>query len=292
MIILDFNGILIGQVAGATKEHGPDTDMSIIKNYFFGELLNIKKKFSEFGEVVVACDSPNSWRKQYYPYYKINRKTDRAKLPFDWDLCMAAITQIQDDLRGYFPYKVLKVESCEADDIVAVVCKHVTGFNDGLQRNSDPIMIVSADQDFLQLQTIKGVQQWSTNTKKLLVERNPDKFLFDKILKGDSGDGVVNILSADDAIANGVRQKPITAARIEKWTEHFVNTGGELHPELSIENYTRNKTLVDLLNCIPEELCSKIKQQFDEYQVPSKLKLQSFFISNRMKEFHSELQYF
>ena len=294
MLIFDFNALLVSNVAAATKELGAaNVDLKAATGYFLNTFLDYKKKFSSYGEVVIACDSPNNWRKTVYPYYKINRKTNRAKMPFDWALVEASIKSIQRDMMESFPYTILKVDGCEADDIIATICKHVNGYDSatGIQSKAEEILILSADQDFLQLQAINGVKQWSTNTKKFLVESNPSKFLFDKILKGDSGDGVVNILSEDNAIANGIRQSPVTQARIDKWTEYFV-TNGSLHPDLSEANYKRNKTLVDLMNCVPIKLEEETIKQFEEYRKPSKIKLQSYLIANGYKNLYSDLQYF
>lgn len=293
MLIIDFNGIMIQQVAHATKELGAaNCGLSEIKNYFYRELLYIRKKFSDHDDVVIACDSPNSWRKQSFPYYKAHRKAARAKLSFDWDLAMLAVTTIQQELTENFPYKVIKVPECEADDIIAVVCKHVSGYEHGLTLNHVPLQIVSTDQDFLQLQTIKTVSQWAPTTNKVLVESDPDKFLFDKILKGDAGDGVPNVLSDDDVMVLGIRQKPITQNRIEKWTDHFIQNNGTLHPDIDPAKYARNKNLVDLLNCIPEEICGKIMDAYLVANPANRLKLQSFFITNQMKTLYQDSQLF
>ena len=292
MIIIDFNGVLIAQVATATKELGKDVTLDAVKQYFYRELLSLKGKFREYGDVVIACDSPHTWRKQFFPYYKFKRVESRKALPFSWELVIESIASIQADMLEYFPYKLIKVDSAEADDIIAVVCKYITGYKDGLILNNEPIIICSSDNDFRQLQSIPCVAQWSPPAGKFVVESDPDKYLFEKILTGDNGDGVVNILSEDADIANGVRQKPITAIRIEKWTKHFVENNGELHPDLSIEKYTRNKTLVDLMNCIPKSLEEEIIKELETVKVAPKIKLQTYFIRNQMKSLFAELQNF
>jgi hypothetical protein len=292
MIIVDFNGVLIAQVATASKELGADVDLQAVKNYFFRELLNLKKKFSEYGEVVIACDTPNTWRKSYFPYYKIKRAETRKAMPFSWELVLEAIAAIQADIEEYFPYKLLKIDKCEADDIIAVVCRHVSGYKDGLALNSTPIMIISSDNDFRQLQVIPKLDQYSAASGKFVVESNPDQYLFEKILKGDAGDCVPNILSEDADIANGIRQSPITKGRIERWTEYYVNNNGDLHEELSAEKFLRNQTLMDLMNCVPKELEVEIINAFETTKPASKLKLQGYFIKNKMKALFEELQNF
>ena len=93
-----------------------------------------------------------------------------------------------DDLRTYFPFKVMKVDRAEADDIIAVLVE---------DNPVNPITIISSDKDFIQLQKYQGVQQWSPLTMNF-VKGDPDASLWEKLIKGDTGDGVPNILSADD----------------------------------------------------------------------------------------------
>lgn len=293
MIIIDFNGVLIAQVASATKELGKDVDLLAVKNYFYRELLSIKKKFSDYAdEIVIACDAPNTWRKEYFPYYKVKRAENRKALPFSWELVQEAIVAIQEDISEYFPYKVVKVEKCEADDIIATICRKVSGYDQGLVLNSKPILIVSADHDFKQLQVIPSVKQWSSVAGKFILETDGDAFLFEKILKGDSGDCVPNVLSEDADIANGVRQSPITKTRIERWTKHYLETNGELHPELTAAKFLRNQTLMDLMNCIPKQIEENIMSTYNGVKPTSKLKLQGYFVRNKMKTLFDELQNF
>ena len=53
--------------------------------------------------------------------------------------------------------------------------------------------------------------------KKFVVVDNPKTFLFEHIVKGDSSDGVPNVLSEDDCfVTDGKHQKPITRKRLEE----------------------------------------------------------------------------
>ena len=90
-----------------------------------------------------------------------------------------------EDLRNYFPYKVMRVEGAEADDVIGTLNDHVS---------TNPNLIISSDKDFLQLQKYQGVSQWSPLTKTW-VKGDPEESLWEKMIKGDAGDGVPNILS-------------------------------------------------------------------------------------------------
>ncbi|MDE3023112.1 MAG: hypothetical protein KGI54_14900 [Pseudomonadota bacterium] len=291
-ILVDFNAVVIASVARATSELPIDIlDLNACKNYFFNDIIRIKKKFPDHGEIVICCDSKNYWRKDFYPFYKIGRKELRADSPLDWNLVSDTINGLHDDIKEYFPYKVIKVDKCEADDVIAVLSKFLAGYHNGLCSKSEPIMIISSDGDFKQLQVIPTLRQYSLAMEKEIIENDPETFLYEKILKGDLGDGVVNVLSEDDALALKIRQKPITAVRIAKWKQYHVNTGC-LHEDLDVRKYNRNKQLMDLLNEIPMQYENEIVEMFLNSNPVSKLKTGTYFIKNRMKNLHSELSYF
>ena len=65
------------------------------------------------------------------------------------------------------------------------------------------IMIVSGDKDFIQLQNIDNVNQYSPILKKHVNGHNPDTYIKEHILKGDTSDGVPNVLSADNTFVEG-----------------------------------------------------------------------------------------
>ena len=52
------------------------------------------------------------------------------------------------------PYKVIQVERAEADDIIGTICTE-----HGQQLGGEPILILSGDKDFQQLQTYSNVEQ-------------------------------------------------------------------------------------------------------------------------------------
>ena len=90
--------------------------------------------------------------------------------------------------------------------------------------------------------------RWSPVTKKLVNGEEPNGYLFEHILKGDKSDGIPNILSADDSIVNGVRQKPITKKYIDSFVLHNAELSGRTDSE--IRNFHRNEKLIDLKSMI------------------------------------------
>ena len=56
------------------------------------------------------------------------------------------LNKIKEEIKEFLPYKVVETYGAEADDVIAIVCKHY---------QSEKIMIVSGDKDFIQLQNMR-----------------------------------------------------------------------------------------------------------------------------------------
>jgi len=202
----------------------------------------------------LACDAGNNWRREYYPQYKANRKKIRDSSDFDWNKAWNVISQVREEIKENFPYKVIHVDCCEADDIIGTLVEQTQEFG-----QHEDVMIVSADGDFKQLQKYDNVTQFSPLTKKEVKDDNPRLNLMDKILRGDAGDGVPNVLSHDDTFVNGDRQTPLSKKKKEAMIQDISEVAG-----LSAEwyrNYQRNQKLIDLTQT-PQRLKNEIINEF------------------------------
>ena len=236
MIIVDYSGVAIATVA-INKVNDEDMLRHMIINSLRMYRTMYKK---DFGELVLACDGKNNWRRNYYPQYKANRKKGREESDFDWAEAFRIVNKVREELRENFPYKVIHVDECEADDIIGTLCENSQEFG-----QYEDIMIVSADKDFLQLQRYKNVRQYSPLLKKEYHEDNPVANLTEKILTGDAGDGVPNVLSHDDVFVNGERQTPLSRKKKDAILEDLAE-GELLYAASWYRNYQRNEKLIDL----------------------------------------------
>ena len=274
MIIVDYGGLSASTVA-INKEN----DENMIRHMIINSLRLYRNAYKkDFGELVIACDSKNNWRKKYYPQYKANRKKARDKSGLDWVEAFRIIGKIRDELKEHFPYKVIEVEGCEADDIIGTLCKNTQEFG-----QYEDVMIVSADKDFLQLQRYKNVRQYSPLLKKEYREETPLVGLTEKILTGDAGDGVPNVLSHDNVFVEGERQRPLSRKKKDDMINQLNHAdSGYQHSEW-YRNYQRNRKLIDL-EYTPEELQSEILEQFNNQDKWAKRgEVLPYLINNRMK---------
>ena len=252
MIIIDFNGVVIANVmAQKNEELTEDLLRHIILNTI--RMYNVKFR-AEYGQVVIACDG-GSWRRDVFPQYKFKRREGRKESDMDWGAIFNTINKVRDELSENFHYKVVYVPGVEADDIVATLVEQTQEFG-----QHEDVMIVSADKDFAQLQKYSNVKQFSPYTKKLVVEKNPRQTLVEHIFKGDSSDGVPNVLSGDDTFVEGIRQSPITRKKIDYWLENIDNLESVMDQD-TYRNYQRNKRMIDLSE-IPETVTDKIINTF------------------------------
>ena len=197
MIIVDLHQVLISnlmaQMSRVSFQKGTEPGIANIEMVRYMVCNSIKGYIRKFGneygkDLVLACDSGNPWRRDFFPQYKASRRTSREDSTNDWNALFSLIHDIKEELKDNFPYKVIAIDNAEADDIIGVIVKMQT---------EDKYLIVSGDKDFKQLQKYSNVSQYSPIQKHMVVEDNPTRYLHEQIIKGDRSDGIPNILSAE-----------------------------------------------------------------------------------------------
>lgn len=272
MILVDLSQIMMACTVMSMEKGQTEAEMDFVRHMVLNSLRMYREKYNdEYGELVLCCDDMHSWRRDYFPQYKAGRRTTREESPLNWTQIFGCFNTLKSELREVFPYKVLQVEGAEADDIIGVLSRYFS-------ITKEKTMIVSSDKDFIQLHD-KYVHQWSPVTKKLVNGIEPSQYLFEHILKGDKSDGIPNILSADDSIINGVRQKPITKKYIDNFVLHNAEINGRTDTE--IRNFHRNEKLIDLKHT-PKELSDLIWNEYQKEPEGSRANLLNFFVEKRL----------
>jgi len=284
MIVVDFNQTAISNLmAEVGGRNDIEIEVPLLRHMIVNSIRGYKQKFGKkYGEIVIACDNQNYWRRKEFQYYKAGRKKAREESGFDWKLIFEALTQIREEINDYFPYKVINIDGAEADDIIAVLAEwsQTNDLEDNLFPEPRPFLVLSGDHDFIQLQKWNSVTQFSPVQKKFVKpEVSPEKYAFEHIIKGDKGDGIPNVLSADDSIVNGVRQKPIMQKKLDEWFKYPEKMPQDAEFK---KNYERNKKLVSF-DSIPKHVKDAIINSYVVQPEKDKSKLLNFFIQNKMK---------
>ena len=246
-------------------------DESMVRHMILNSIRMYRKEHhDEYGEVVLTWDSKHSWRRDYYPEYKAGRRKGREESDLNWDDIFGTLNKIRNEIKENFPYKYLEVFGAEADDIIGFLCE---------ENRDEKILIISGDKDFIQLQKYSNVTQWSPITKKQVNGFDPTIYLKEHILKGDTSDGVPNVLSPDNTFVDGLRQRPLTRKKIQSW---LVGGGSDWNDEVK-RNFQRNLTLIDLTKT-PEELKNQIRLEYNNASHGDRSKLLNYFMIYKLRE--------
>ena len=268
MILVDMSQIMMASIMmHLHMQKEKQIDENMVRHMILNSLRMYRTRFiSEFGELVLCYDSRHYWRRDYFPEYKHSRRKGRESDSKNWDEIFGCLNKIKEEIKDNMPYKFLEVYGAEADDIIATLCSE----------SADEVMILSGDKDFIQLQIYPNVKQYSPITKKMINGLNPDDYLKEHVLKGDTSDGVPNVLSPDNSFVDGIRQKPLSKKKIAAMID------GNFPNDEVKRNFQRNKTLIDL-GCVPEELRSEILHIYKEAPENSRSKILNYFIKQRLK---------
>jgi 5'-3' exonuclease len=256
-------------------------------------LNSIKKAWNDFdGTHVIFCLEGRSWRKDYYPPYKRNRKeTIDAMTPAEQEenkLFWECYDDFVDFVKTKTNATVLQNPRVEADDLIAR----------WIDRHPDQrCVIISTDKDLNQLVS-ERVSQYNGVTEetmridgvfdkkgKPVVDKKtgehkkldaPEWLLFQKAMRGDPSD---NIFSAYPGVrTKGTKNKiglteafEDRQARGYTWNNlmlsKWVDADGREHRVL--EDYNRNMQLVDL-HAQPEAIVQELDQTIDQARADNK----------------------
>lgn len=261
---------------------GKDLDMRIgmAMHIMFN---SIKKAWNDFdGDHVIFCLEGRSWRKDFYPPYKANRKVTAAKRTpkeiEDDEIFFEAFNDFVEYLENRTNCTVVQNPQAEADDLIAMWIQ---------MHPDDNHVILSTDSDFYQLLapnvrqyngvteqtiTIEGI--YDKNGKEVIDKKtgkpkevpDPEWLLFEKCVRGDTAD---NIFSAyPGARKKGTKNKvgmleafadrerggyAYNNFMLQRWTDH-----NEQEHRVR-DDYDRNRHLIDL-RAQPEEIRESVKE--------------------------------
>ena len=283
MILVDMSQIQIANLMVGVNTYfkGMNIDEGLLRHMTLNSLRGFRSKYGgEYGELVLCYDS-KSWRKETFVEYKANRKKSRDTSGLDWNQVYETFGQIENELRENFPYACVRANHAEADDIIGALvidkCRIVGG---------EKVLIISGDKDFIQLHDRGDVTQWSPTQKKMIKHNNPSEYLREHILRGDSSDGVPNVLSDDDAFSNpDNRQKPLRKKLLENYMRMDMTNQDNSISDTVIRNYFRNKQMIDLEET-PEEIRKDIltiyTRETESARARGRKDLYNYFVKNSL----------
>ncbi len=287
MILLDANQTMISNVFAIYGKKTDSLTVNDVRHSLLKGIMYFNNRFKDYGDMVLCYDSHNYWRTSYFPHYKAARKTKQGSSNIQWGKIYKFFDIVKKEVDENFPYVSMEVPSMEADDLIhAIVSEH---------HDHEEIMIVSSDKDFQQLQSYEGVHQYSPAHKDMLVCENPASHLMEHIIKGDSSDGVPNVLSDSDTfVVEGKKQKIMNSKRFNAILSK-VEDGSILDSEYGV-NFQRNKNLIDLSSIDSEHkelIINKFREEMSALaDWKDDGKMMNYLTSNRLMSILKEMDQF
>jgi 5'-3' exonuclease len=277
MILVDMSQISLASMMmhlNINKTTKPDENM--VRHMILNSLRMYRSRFGQkYGELVLCFDSRHYWRRDHFPQYKAGRKKSRESSNLDWDAIFGCLNEIKQELKDFFPYKHIEVYGAEADDIIGALCLE-------LEYDNGKTLILSGDKDFIQLHRFSNVSQYSPITKKMMNGIDPHQYLDEHILKGDTSDGIPNVLSPDNTFVEGLRQRPLSKKKIAEWTGEILVPVEMAVPDGEVKrNFQRNQQLIDLSKT-PKEIFLACLKEYQDAPDGDRSKLLNYFIEKRL----------
>lgn len=268
VLLFDTNNLAIRCLfSGPVLDHSSkQVDYQLWRYICFESILAAIRKFRAGTDVVLGIDD-SSWRRIIYPPYKMDRKKKREteEQVVDWSEFFAEYSKFVELLRINLPFKVIKVESAEADDIVGVLALKLPGKK----------VAISTDSDYLQLYKEGECDVYDPIKKKLLTCDDTEALLLRYFIKGQSKDNIFNCLTPtdwpDDKRKPGIREKTIEKLiadpkALEAW----------LKENDAIERFNINRRIIDF-RCIPNTIVERVMTSYNSFVLPEPGNFYSFF---------------
>jgi hypothetical protein len=265
-LCVDFAGVVLTHIF--TCDPKDAEDINFLRNLVIRAMTNLKKYIDPSAKLII-CMEGKSWRKEFNPYYKANRKEKKSK--YNWNIIYPILNSIVGEMQEYLNWEFIRHPNAEGDDAIAVISKL-------LSYKGNSVTIVSRDKDFIQL-IDENIRMYDP-CKKAYVNLNPkevEDYLVKHIIKGDGGDGIPNILSDADTFVTNKRQTVMSKKKYEKYSSMS-------HTELLADDevsarYQENDTQINLKR-IPTQIVTDIIKMYEEN---SKIRHEPFLYLSKYK---------
>jgi len=150
------------------------------------------------------------------------------------------------------------IEGVEADDIIGILSMYNTETTN---------IIYGGDKDFKQCILKDGVYLYDTYKNVFQEREGIDKWVFEHMLKGDTGDGIFNIFTdPKEKIESGIRQKTISSKYLNEMYYLWKDDEGTFLSKLeepARKRFETNRTIVNF-DYMPLKVKEKIQSVFNE----------------------------
>lgn len=245
-------------------------------------IKSVLKNVNEFSpdRVYICFDGGSSWRKNISESYKAQRKEARDKQDVasggdvNWSEFYRIIDELYIDFKTNFPFYAIRINTIEADDIIAYIVKS--------SLPEDEKVILTRDGDYVQLLQYPNTKIYNPVDRKWMESVNPLNDLQVKICMGDKSD---NILAIRPRMGIATAEKFVESGELDKLLIEAASDVVQFgKPRDAVAAaYYRNQKLIDLSK-IPSTIINKIKSQVDSAECGNPANLLKFFVTNGLRE--------
>jgi 5'-3' exonuclease len=242
----------------------------------------VLKNINEFNpdRVYVCFDGGSSWRKNISETYKAHRKEARDKQDVatggevNWTEFYRIIDELHTDFKTSFPFHAIKLNTIEADDIIAYLIKNSSP--------SDENVILTRDGDYIQLLQYPNTKIYNPIDRKWMQSANPIHDLQVKICMGDKSDNItairprMGIATAEKFVESGELDKLLVEARDD------IQKFGKPRDEVAA-NYFTNEKLIDMSKA-PSTIVNQIKVAVENSKVGNQGLLLKYLVTSGLRE--------
>lgn len=272
-VLFDLNNLAIRTFFSKdVNANSPQPEYQLWKYLTLNSIYTSMFHIEDVSEIILAVDSPTSWRKLYFPRYKEDRADKRDKSPTDWNRFFQVFDDYQNEIKSFLPFKVIKVKNAEADDIIGVL----------VSSNKKNYIIISNDEDYTQCLR-ENVRVYNPQ-KKEYISGDPEEFIIKKSLLGQPKDCIFNIRTPVDHPIG--KRKPAFG---EKALEKVMKEGWQqwLEKNSLTERFEINRNLIDF-NRIPKTIRARIIDEYSSYKLPDPSNFYTFFKKQGFTSFLEE----
>jgi len=294
-LLFDFNNLVIRIFFGVKeiREDPNNIQWGLWMYNVFNSIYTSLWKFKNVEEVIIALDDSNSWRKSFYNRYKESRKGKKEESKVDWTELYAMMNKLASEFKHHMPFKILKVKSAEADDIIGVLTKYI----------KNPCVIIARDEDYFQcFAKHKNMRVYDPISQKLYSKEDIGdikEFLLKLIFCGQKKDDIPNIITPNDwGLTEKTKDKRKPGfgekafEKIKNNIKEFIDKGHEnkLYGKVDLqENLKRNRILMDF-DKIPNTIVDRILQAYNRsHNLPPVDNAYLWFEKYHMKTFMEDM---
>jgi hypothetical protein len=297
VLLFDFNNLAIRSFFGVKEitEDPNDIQWGLWMWNVFNSIYQSLWKFKNVYEVILAVDDSNSWRKAAYNRYKESRKDKKKESKIDWQELYKMLNKLANEFKHHMPFKVLKVKSAEADDIIGVLARTF----------ETPCVIIARDEDYFQcFAKNKNLRVYDPISQVLYAPNdieggNIKDFLMKLVFCGQRKDDIPNIITPDDwgltEETKGKRRPGFGNAAFNKIKDDlkgFINKGytNKIYGKIDLHaNLKRNRMLMDF-DKIPNTIVDRIYNAYNNsHNLPPMENVYLFFEKYQMKSFMEDI---